>query len=76
MSPEDLGFGAGGGIVGTLLAYLGFKQRMDAQDARIKDLEDNAVYKDVHGECSRSWHGSIDRMDKKLDTILEKLGQR
>ncbi len=66
----DLISGGGGGLVGAVLTFLGFRERMNTQDKRIEALEKDTVYKDVHAECSRSWHDALARIDSKLDILL------
>ena len=66
----DLLSGGGGGLVGAVLTFLGFRERMATQDKRIEALEKDTVYKDVHAECSRSWHDALARIDSKLDILL------
>ena len=66
----DLLSGGGGGLVGAVLTFLGFRERMNTQDKRIEALEKDTVYKDVHAECSRSWHDALARIDSKLDILL------
>jgi len=73
MDIESVGVGGGGGIIGSILTYLGFKQRMDAVDKRVEALEADTVYRDVHAECSRSWHDALNKVDNKLDIILAKI---
>ena len=68
----DLLSGGGGGLVGAVLTFLGFRERMVTQDKRIESLEKDTVYKDVHAECSRSWHDAPARIDSKLDILLTK----
>ena len=68
----DLLSGGGGGLVGAVLTFLGFRERMNTQDKRIEALERDTVYKDVHAECSRSWHDALARIDSKLDILLTK----
>lgn len=68
----DLLSGGGGGLVGAVLTFLGFRERMATQDKRIEALERDTVYKDVHVECSRSWHDALARIDSKLDILLSK----
>ena len=68
----DLLSGGGGGLVGAVLTFLGFRERMNTQDKRIEALERDTVYKDVHVECSRSWHDALARIDSKLDILLSK----
>jgi hypothetical protein len=62
--------GGGGGLLGTILTYLGFKSRLDSQEKRIEQLEQDVVYKDVHTECSKAWHDALARIDSKLDILL------
>ena len=66
----DLLSGGGGGLVGAVLTFLGLRERMATQDKRIEALETEVVYKDVHVECSRSWHDALARIDSKLDILL------
>ena len=68
----DLISGGGGGLFGALLGYLGIRSRLDSQEKRIESLEQDTVYKDVHAECSRSWHDALARIDSKLDILLSK----
>ena len=70
MDLESVGIGGGSGIFGAILAYLGFKQRMDANDRRVEILEAQVVYKDSHAECSAAWHRALESIDKKLDILL------
>ena len=67
---SDLLSGGGGGLLGTVLTYLGFKGRLDDQQKRIESLEQETVYKDVHNECSKAWHDALARIDSKLDILL------
>lgn len=67
---SDFLSGGGGGLVGAVLTFLGFRERMNTQDKRIDALERDTVYKDVHVECSRSWHDALARIDSKLDLLL------
>lgn len=67
---SDLISGGGGGLLGTILTYLGFKSRLDSQEKRIEQLEQDVVYKDVHTECSKAWHDALARIDSKLDILL------
>ena len=41
------GAGGAGALFGTLLAFLGFKQRLDAQDKRLDKLSESVVYEDT-----------------------------
>ncbi len=72
MDLENLGAGAGSGLIGAALAFLGFKQRIDSLEKCINDMSKAVVYKDAHGECSSAWHISLERLEKKIDRLLEK----
>jgi hypothetical protein len=72
MDLSDAGFGAGGGILGAFLTFLGISKRMDSQDKRIEALEEQVIYKDTHAECSRAWHDALERVDNKLDILLSR----
>jgi hypothetical protein len=41
------GVGSAGALFGGLLSWLGFKQRLDAQDKRIDTLADAVMYEDT-----------------------------
>ena len=73
MDINNAGWGAGGGIMGAILTWLGVRDRMDSHEKRIVSLEEGTVYKDQHHECSRAWHEALERVEKKLDLILEKV---
>ncbi len=68
MDLNDFGYGAGGGFLGTVLAYFGIKQRIDK-------LENSVVYKDVCKVCSAGLHRRIEDMHQdlsgKLDMVIE-----
>jgi hypothetical protein len=76
LSVEQVGFGAGGGIISgiiaTILVGLGLRER-------IKCLEDGKLSKDVFHEYRggveatlKKLDEKVDRMDIKLDLILKK----
>lgn len=87
--PQTIGTHAGSGMLGTLLTYFGFKQRIDEikkdQDEIKKWIETSGsrvVYKDVHETCSQAWHGMLAQMNqsqietnKKLDALLIQLSK-
>lgn len=76
MDIENIGIGGGSGLLGAILTYLGFKQRMDAVDKRIETLEQDVVYRDAHAECSRAWHDALARVDSKLDILLSRTDKK
>jgi len=56
------GIGGVGAFFGAFLSWLGFKQRLDAQDKRINTLADNVVYEDT-------FKAEIKGFNKQLDTF-------
>lgn len=69
LDPEQIGVSAGGGgIVGAVLAWLGFKSRLDAQDRKIEELQDNMLTKEYEKTCNII-HKNIDEKltDIKVD---------
>lgn len=67
MSFDNAGYGAGGGIIGVVLSYLGFKQRLDRMQNEIDSKVHNATFVATI-EAIKEQHKS---MDKKLDIIIE-----
>lgn len=47
MDWDNIGMGAGGGLLSAILIALGFKSRMDKQDNRMDKLENTVMYKDT-----------------------------
>lgn len=41
------GIGGAGALFGSFISWLGFKQRLDAQDKRIDILADSVIYEDT-----------------------------
>lgn len=74
MSFDNAGYGAGGGAIGVLLSYLGFKQRLDRMqveiDAKVACPTCNATIETVKTsiEAVKEQHKSI---DEKLNIIIE-----
>ncbi len=67
LSVEGAGYGAGGGIIGILLGYLGFKQRLD----RMQDEIDGKVTNPTFIATIESIKDTHKSMDKKLDILIE-----
>jgi len=67
MSIENAGYSAGGGLVGVILSYLGFKQRLDRMQAEIDSKVPDSTF-NATIEFIKEQHKS---MDKKLDIIIE-----
>lgn len=69
MDLESIGAGAGGGIIGIILGYFGISKRVDKLEAEM----DKKVTKDVCERCKEDQDSRLDRMENKIDRILEKL---
>jgi len=69
MDLESLGAGAGSGIVGIILGYFGISKRVDKLEAEL----DKKVAKDTCERCKEDQDNRRDRMENKIDRILEKL---
>ena len=67
MSIENAGYGASGGILGVILTFLGFKQRLDRMQTEIDSKVTCSTF-DATIEAIKEQHKS---MDKKLDIIIE-----
>lgn len=83
MNLESMGAGGASGMIGAVLAFFGFKQRLDTIEAHAKqrmeavekcvaDLAKVVTYKDMHTECSRAWHDALEQLNKKMDILLER----
>ena len=73
IDPETIGAGGGGGLLGTFLAWIGFKSRIDKQDKEIGNLKKDVLFKDVFMEYKEGINQRFDNVDKKLDNIWNKL---
>jgi len=72
MSIDNIGYGAGGGVLGAILSYLGFKQRLDRMQVEIDTKVTCATF-DATINAIKEQHKS---MDKKLDIIVEHSSRR
>jgi hypothetical protein len=69
MDLETIGAGAGSGIIGIILGYFGISKRVDKLET---DL-DKKVDQKVCERCKEDQDNRLDRMENKIDRILEKL---
>lgn len=74
----NIGSGAGGGVLGAIVSWLGFSKRLDKMDEDITELRRNIVYKDVCEKCQENTVNQYDhvcvaihKVESKIDTILE-----
>jgi len=74
MNLDNLGYGAGGGLISGLITAIavafGFKSRLDRQDKDINSLKKNVVYKDTFEATLKPIDNRLTRMEEKLDTLL------
>ncbi len=79
LNSDDIGTGAGGGIIGTVLAWLGFKSRINSIEKKIEAISKSVVYMDVFREFEKryieSCNNIYDRLEK-IDNKLERLTNR
>jgi len=69
---ENAGYGAGGGIVGAIAMWLGFKQRLDRVDKDIQFIREGVVWKDTCDALHEATLQRLDSIDKNLRTLLER----
>ncbi len=73
MDIDNLGYGAGGGLVSAILVALGWKARLDRQDHEIMNLKTKVVYKDVFEQFEKrfdSFTESVGKLNDKIDILL------
>jgi len=61
---KNVGLGGGGGIIGVILAFLGFKSRLDSIDDKLK----NVVFEDT---CHARVAGMENQMKTQTDLMKE-----
>ena len=62
------GAGGAGALFGGLISWLGFKQRLDAQDKRIDILAKSVMYEDT---CGAKHNGMEQRLDDQGILLAE-----
>lgn len=62
------GTGGAGALFGSLISWLGFRQRLDAQDKRLDTMAENVMYKDT---CDAKFAGVLKRMDDQNQILAE-----
>jgi hypothetical protein len=66
---ESFGAGAGGSVIGIILGYFGISKRVDKLEAEL----DKKVSEETCERCMRDRDARLDRMENKIDKILERL---
>ncbi len=72
MDIDNLGYGAGGGIISAILVALGLKSRMDKQDEKIRDIQKTVMYKDTCDATHKPIDTTLQRIEEKLDNLLNR----
>lgn len=67
--PENLGYGAGGGMISAILSWIGFKSRLDDMDKRINDIAKGVVWDKAHNECQRATTQQFSDLKHTMDEI-------
>lgn len=65
------GIGGAGALFGSFISWLGFKQRIDAQDKRIDTLAEGVMHEDT---CEAKTNGIEKRMDDQ-SVLLTEMGR-
>ena len=77
MDPEilkDIGLGGGGGVVGVILAFFGFKSRIDAVEKKVclkVDKETCVAVKDGMNTRFDDLHHTLDNRFNTLETLIK-----
>jgi hypothetical protein len=74
----NLGSGAGGGIIGAIVSWLGLTKRLDKMETELSEFKRSIVFKDVCEKCQENTINqynhvctAIHKVETKIDTILE-----
>lgn len=76
MALDEIGMGLGGGtLLGTVLTYLGMKQRVDRIEKSADDMKKTIRYVDtclkIHEATDRRLESIESKQDKVLEIVLE-----
>jgi len=67
---DNLGYGAGGGIISAILVALGFKSRMDKLDRDMTVFKKTVRYTDTCEATHKPIDTTLERIEGKLDKLL------
>jgi hypothetical protein len=74
MPIDDIGMGLGGGtLIGTVLTYLGIKQRIEKVESEVR-FKDTCI--EIHKAIDSRLSKIEDKQDRHLETILNELRSR
>lgn len=72
MAMDEIGMGLGGGtLLGTVLTYLGMKQRIDRVEKSNDEMKDKVRYVDTCVEIHKAVERRLESIEGKQDTVLE-----
>lgn len=72
MSLEEAGYGAGGGLLIAALSWFGLRERINHVENDMTNVKNAVVYKDTCGICHSATNQRLDRIEQKIDRLLEK----
>lgn len=71
MALDEIGMGLGGGtLLGTVLTYLGMKQRIDRIEKGTDDMKEKIRYVDTCIEIHKAVERRLESIEGKQDTVL------
>ena len=71
MALDEIGMGLGGGtLLGTVLTYLGMKQRIDRVEKSNDDMKDKIRFIDTCIEIHKSVDRRLESIEGKQDAVL------
>ena len=71
MALDEIGMGLGGGtLLGTVLTYLGMKQRIDRVEKSADDMKKTIRYVDTCIEIHKAVERRLERIEGKQDAVL------
>ena len=71
MALDEIGMGLGGGtLLGTVLTYLGFKQRIDRLEKSNDDIKKEIRFVDTCIEIHKAVEKRLGSIEEKQDTML------
>ena len=74
---KDIGAGiGGGGLLGAILTWIGFKSRIDGMEKRFEDHKKTVVYEDTFNATIKPMQKDIETISKDIKQILENSAKR
>ncbi len=67
--PTSIGAGAGGGFLGVIITFLGFRGRIDRLEKTVDGLPKSYVGAQTHSTCQGATVASLNRIHTRLDSL-------